>query len=56
MTGKGSFVARKNVEFIREEQLRIVEQTLQKAVDVAKSSAIGLEELIELLTILYQEG
>ena len=56
VTGKGSFVARKNVEFIREEQLRIVEQTLQKAVDVAKSSAIGLEELIELLTILYQEG
>lgn len=56
VTGKGSFVARKNVEFIREEQLRIVEQTLQKAVDIAKSSAIGLEELIELLTILYQEG
>ena len=56
VTGKGSFVARKNVEFIREEQLRIVEQTFQKAVDVAKSSAIGLEELIELLTILYQEG
>lgn len=56
VTGKGSFVARKNVEFIREEQLRIVEQTLQKTVDVAKSSDIGLDELIELLTLLYQEG
>lgn len=54
--GKGSFVARRNVEFIREEQLRMAEQHLQQAVDVAKSSGIELAELTELLTLLYQEG
>ena len=32
LTGKGSFVAEKNVEFIREEQLRKVEEHLNQAV------------------------
>lgn len=54
VTGKGSFVARKNVEFIREEQLRKAEGFLQNAVDVAKLGGITLEELRELLDLLYQ--
>lgn len=55
VTGKGSFVASKNMEFIKEEQLRIAESYLQKAVDTAKSSGIGLEELQEILNIIYKE-
>ncbi|TCZ75407.1 GntR family transcriptional regulator [Paenibacillus albiflavus] len=55
MTGKGSFVAGKNLEFIREEQMKIVEDYLQKAVDAAHKSSISLEELHDMLTILYQE-
>lgn len=54
VTGKGSFVARKNVEFIREEQLRKAEGFLQNAVDVARLGGITLEELQELLDLLYQ--
>jgi GntR family transcriptional regulator len=54
VTGKGSFVARKNMEFIREEQLRKAEAFLQDAVDVAKLGGISLQELQELLTLLYQ--
>ena len=54
VTGKGSFVARKNVEFIREEQLRKAEEFLQNAVDVAKLGGISLTELQELLDLLYQ--
>ncbi len=54
VTGKGSFVARKNVEFIREEQLRKAEEFLQNAVDVAKLGGITLAELQELLGLLYQ--
>jgi GntR family transcriptional regulator len=38
VTGKGSFVAGRNIEFIKEERLRAAEQHLQSAVDVAKSS------------------
>jgi len=54
VTGKGSFVARKNVEFIREEQLRKTEEFLQNAVNVAKQGGITLAELEELLQLLYQ--
>ena len=53
--GKGSFVARRNLEFIREEHLRLAEEALSKAVDTAKRSGITLEELTGILTLLYQE-
>lgn len=54
-TGKGSFVAKKNVEFVREEQLKIAEEHLKNAVSTAKSSGISLEELQEILSLLYLE-
>ncbi len=53
VAGKGSFVAQKNMEFIREEQLRKAETLLQNAVDVAKVGGITLEELSEMLQLLY---
>lgn len=52
--GKGSFVARKNVEFIREEQLRSIENQLQKVVETANLCSITLDELKEMLTIIYE--
>lgn len=55
VTGKGSFVAGKNTDFIKEEQLRIAEEYLQKAVDTAKACGIPLDELIEIITMLYKE-
>lgn len=54
-TGRGSFVAGQNSELIREEQLRQVQEKLQKAVEIARSSAVSLEELTELLRMLYRE-
>ena len=54
VTGKGSFVANQNLAFIREEQLRLAEEFLQKAVDVARSSDISWAELSELLELLYK--
>jgi GntR family transcriptional regulator len=56
VTGKGSFVARKNVEFIREEQLRKTESFLQSAVDVAKLGGVTLNELREMLALLYGDS
>ena len=53
MTGKGSFVAGKNLEFVREEELKKMEEHIQKAVEAAKNSEISLEELIETMTIVY---
>ena len=54
VTGKGSFVANQNLAFIREEQLRLAEEFLQKAVDIARSSDISWVELSELLELLYK--
>lgn len=54
VTGKGSFVANKNMAFIREEQLRLAEEYLQKAVDIARSSDILCEELTEIIEVLYK--
>ena len=53
--GKGSYVAGRNLDFIREEQLRMAEAHLQKAVEIAKSSGLALEELSSILTLLYKE-
>lgn len=52
--GKGSFVASRNMDFIREEQLKNAEDLLQKTVDIAKMSDISLEELVEMLSLLYK--
>jgi DNA-binding transcriptional regulator YhcF (GntR family) len=54
-TGRGSFVASKNIEFIKEEQLRMAEHHLFKSVEIAKSSGISLGELTDILETLYQE-
>ena len=52
-TGKGSFVAGKNMELLREVQLQNIEQQLAQAVETARMSDISLEELQELLALLY---
>ena len=54
-TGRGSFLARKNLEFMREEQLKVAEDFLKQAVYTAKSSGITQEELVEILRVLYEE-
>jgi GntR family transcriptional regulator len=53
--GRGSFVARKNLEFVREEHLRMIEEKLQEAADLAKTAGVSREELAEMLKLLYDE-
>ena len=52
--GKGCFVAPQNRELLREAQLRKVEEHLSQAVAEARKGAFPLEELHELLDILYK--
>ena len=47
VAGKGCFVAPKNLELMREEQRKKVEEALQCAVDQAKAASIDLEEIEE---------
>ncbi|SDB29553.1 transcriptional regulator, GntR family [Ruminococcaceae bacterium FB2012] len=52
-TGKGSFVKGQNRELVREEYLRQTEQLLTEACGKAQIGGITLEELHELLDMLY---
>ena len=53
VTGKGSFVASKNIEFIKESQLCKIESLLTEAVKISDSCGISLEELQNILNIIY---
>ena len=55
LTGKGSFVAGKNTEFLKEEQLRKVEEYLQEAVKAAQLCGMEKQELVETLNVLWEE-
>ena len=55
MSGKGSFVAPQNMELVREEQRRAVEQHLSDAVAAAKTAGFGRQELADLLALLYED-
>ncbi|HIW15592.1 MAG: GntR family transcriptional regulator [Acutalibacteraceae bacterium] len=50
ITGKGSFVAPKNLELIREENLRQIEDAMQRIVSLAAPCGLSLEDLMHMLT------
>ena len=52
-TGKGSFVKAQNTELLREEHLRQIEGFLEEACEKARMSNISLEELKEMLELIY---
>ncbi|MBQ9808282.1 MAG: GntR family transcriptional regulator [Ruminococcus sp.] len=52
-TGKGSFVKAQNSELLREENLRQTEEYLTKACEKARNAGVELDELIEILTMIY---
>lgn len=55
ITGKGSFVAGTNKELIKEQHYRNMEMALTNAVKEAKISGISLEEMSDVLALLYEE-
>jgi GntR family transcriptional regulator len=54
--GKGSFVSAQNKERLKEARMRIVEDKLEEAVSAAKTIGMSLEEIQNMLVILYEEG
>lgn len=54
-TGRGSFVAERNTELLREETLRSVEQHLTDAIASARLGGLSLPEFIDIATTLFQE-
>ncbi|MDO4772447.1 MAG: GntR family transcriptional regulator [Bacillota bacterium] len=53
--GRGTFVSGVNKEFYKEEQQKIIEDYLQKAILIAKENAISSDEVIRLIKILFSE-
>ncbi len=53
-TGKGSFVSVRDQEFVREEGLRQIESNLMLVIEKAKQCGVELEEIQELLKMLYE--
>lgn len=51
--GKGYIVNPQDREMVREQHLRLLEQHLQNAMESAKLAGVSREELIKMLTVLY---
>lgn len=55
IVGKGSFVAEQNLEIIREKKLKVIEEQLSAVIINSKEIGLTLDELQQLLGILYEE-
>ena len=53
--GKGFFVAAKNTELLREENLKTIESHLTEAVRLAAACGLGRHDLAEMLEMLWEE-
>ena len=55
VAGKGCFVAPRNLELLREENLRDVEKHLEEAVRLAALCGLSREELHDMLTLIEED-
>jgi GntR family transcriptional regulator len=55
VAGKGCFVAEKNVELIKEENLKKIEEYMQKIAELAAMCNISNDELVGMFQILIKE-
>ncbi|MEG0779674.1 MAG: GntR family transcriptional regulator [Oscillospiraceae bacterium] len=55
VAGKGSFVAEKNIELIREEHLKQIESHMQEICHLAAACNLKTDELLELFRLFCKE-
>ena len=53
--GKGSYVAPKNLDLIKEEKLKEIQGYIEKIYEVSKISNISKKEVIELFKMIFEE-
>jgi len=56
VAAKGCFVAEKNVELIREERLKEIEEHLKKVSELAVGCDLGDKEIFDMYVLLKKEG
>ena len=55
VAGKGCFVAEKNLELIKEENLKKIEQYLEEAVKLSGTCGLTRDDLIEMIKIIGKD-
>ncbi|TYS16593.1 GntR family transcriptional regulator [Rossellomorea vietnamensis] len=55
IVGKGSFVAEQNLEMIWEKKQKVIEEQLSAVITNSREIGMSLDELQELMKILYEE-
>ena len=55
IVGKGSFAKAMNSELMKETMLFATQELMEKAVDKALMGKVSLEEMLEMLEIIYEE-
>lgn len=55
LPGKGSFVAGKNTELIREEHLRRIEEHLEEIMKLSAACSLQKSDIFSMLNILFEE-
>ena len=55
IVGKGSFIAEQNVDMVREKKRHAIEEQLAAVITNSREIGLSLDELQELLTLLYEE-
>ncbi|PPA71070.1 GntR family transcriptional regulator [Jeotgalibacillus proteolyticus] len=55
IVGKGSFVAEQNLELMKEKKLKVIEEQLNSVITNSREIGLSLNELQDLLKILYEE-
>lgn len=54
VVGKGSFVAERNQEFVRERNLQEMEEYLSKAIEISNRCGMSEQQLIELVKTIFR--
>lgn len=55
IVGKGSFVAEQSIEMMKERKKKMIEEQLTQAIVNSKELGISLEDVQELVALLYEE-
>jgi GntR family transcriptional regulator len=54
IAGKGCFVAPKNLDLLREQNLKQIEEYLEKAMQLASAGNLGKKDLIDMIDLLEE--
>ena len=55
IAGKGTFVSSTNKEALKEQNFKIIEKKLTECISIAKASNINLDELKQIIDIIWEE-